>query len=531
MLDDQHLLRQYADGSEAAFAELVARHLPLVYSASLRQTGGDAHLAEDIAQQVFADLARKSGSLPAGTVLAGWLHRATRFAARQILRTERRRLAREKESCTMNTPYPDADPNWEQIRPWLDEALDQMNPLDRDALLLRFFEQRSLKEIGAALGSGEDAARKRVARALEKLRELLGCRGVTTSVSALSLVMTAKGIQSVPANLAGTIAASSLVVGEAAATGITTFHILRTITMSQFKPAILAATAIAGITAAVIQHQAVEKLRAANRSLLEQSQNFAGIQAENQRLSNLVAQAQRPTLSKDQTAELMRLRGQVGLLRDDLRKAQRAKNTTAVEQNPPPAQSDVPDNSAQPFTAKFTTRLGDKQTLVAGGWSTAPGIRTFILMTPSIDPAEGVTTQVAPDGSKVDMPNAKVTFDTSTFQIPETMLAQFGLDQLKADGNDSSVQSVLAATDAETLLDALNTPPEGVVVRHGEINAADGITATMFVGVTGDASPNGEGTAPNYTIGLTPNLTADQTAVNLSINLQVVRPSGSALAH
>src|SRR5580658_7951112 len=155
MLDDQQLLRRYADGSEAAFTELVARHLPLVYSASLRQTGGDAHLAEDIAQQVFADLARKSGSLPAGTVLVGWLHRATRFAVGQVLRTERRRMAREKESCTMNTPDPDADPDWEQVRPWLDEALDQMNPLDRDALLLRFFEQRSLKEIGAAERPGQ----------------------------------------------------------------------------------------------------------------------------------------------------------------------------------------------------------------------------------------------------------------------------------------------------------------------------------------------------------------------------------------
>src|SRR5580658_4874910 len=247
MLDDQQLLRRYADGSEAAFTELVARHLPLVYSASLRQTGGDAHLAEDIAQQVFVDLARKAGSLPAGTVLAGWLHRATRFAVLQLRRAERRRQAREQESCAMNTPGPDADPDWEQVRPWLDEALDQMNPLDRDALLLRFFEQRTLKEIGAALGSGEDAARKRVGRALDKLRELLVDRGVTTSVSALALAMTAKGIQSAPVTLAGTIAASSLAAGRAAATGITAFHILRTLTMSQFKTAILAVVAVAGI--------------------------------------------------------------------------------------------------------------------------------------------------------------------------------------------------------------------------------------------------------------------------------------------
>jgi RNA polymerase sigma factor (sigma-70 family) len=529
MLDDQQLLRQYAEGSEAAFAELVARYLPLVYSAALRQTNGAADLAEDIAQQVFADLARKSASLPAGTVLAGWLHRATRFTVRQLFRAERRRQAREIESFSMHTPDPNSDPDWEQIRPWLDEALDKMNPLDRDALLLRFFEQRSLKEIGAALGSGEDAARKRVARALDKLRDLLIRRGVTTSVSALSLAMAAKGIQSAPVNLAGSIASSSLVAGGAAATGITAFNIIRTITMSQFKTAFLAAVAIGGITTAAIQRQDAGKLRAENRALLEQSQNLAELQAENQRLSNLVAQARQPALSKEQTAELMRLRGQVGLLRDDLRKAQAASRSTPGSQNPVPAKGDVPADAAHPFTAAFTTSVGDKQTLVTGGWSTAPGMRTFMLMTPNIDPTEGVTTQVATDGSKFDMPNAKVTFNTSTMQIPETMLAQFGLDQFKADGNESSVQSVLATADADALVNALKTPPDGVWVSHGTITTAEGVSATMStIGDSADAGTPADG---QYSIGLTPTLTADKTAVNLAVNLQVVRPSGSLSPH
>ena len=524
MMDDQQLLQHYAGGSEAAFTELVARHLPLVYSASLRQTGGAAHLAEDIAQQVFVDLARKGGSLPAGTVLAGWLHRATKFAVQQLRRTERRRQAREQESCSMNTPGADADPDWEQIRPWLDEALDQMNPLDRDALLLRFFEQRSLKEIGAALGSGEDAARKRVARALDKLRELLGCRGVTTSVSALSLAMIAKGIQSAPASLAGTIAASSLAAGGAAVTGITALHIIRTITMSQFKTAVLAVVAVAGITTALIQHGAVEKLGAENRNLLQQSQKLAQLQADNERLSNLVAQAQRPTLSREQTAELLRLRGQVGLLRDDLRKALAASHSTAANQNPIPAQSQGPDDPAQPFTAALTARVGDKQTLVTGGWSTTPGMRTFILMTPNIQPAVGVHTEVATDGSKFDISNAKIAFNTDTIEVPDTMLPQLGLDQFQANGRDSSVQNVLAPADAETLLNALKTPPDGVVVIHGEITTAEGIEATMSMRGAEDSSPNGQTAPHGYTIGLTPSLTADQTAVNLSINLQVVRP-------
>ena len=210
-----------------------------------------------------------------------------------------------------------------------------------------------------------------MARALEKLRDLLGSRGATTSVSALSLVMAAKGIESAPSQLAGSIAASALVAGGAATTGITTFHILRTITMSQLKTAILAGAAVAGIATAVIQHESLAKLRAENQNLMQQSGSLADAQAENLRLSNLLAQAQQP--SKEQNAELMRLRGQVRLLRDKLRKAEAASHSTADTQATTPDKSDGPVEAAQPFTAAFTTLVGDKQTLVTGGWSTAPG--------------------------------------------------------------------------------------------------------------------------------------------------------------
>src|ERR1017187_1007933 len=124
MLDDHQLLRRYStDGSEEAFGELVARYVNLVYSAALRRASGDAPLAQDVAQLVFTDLARKARSLPSDVVLAGWLHRASRFAAAQLLRTERRRQRREQEAVTMNTP--ESAPNWDQIRPLLDEALDE----------------------------------------------------------------------------------------------------------------------------------------------------------------------------------------------------------------------------------------------------------------------------------------------------------------------------------------------------------------------------------------------------------------------
>ena len=125
MLNDEQLLRRYAaDGSEDAFGELVARYVNFVYSAALRRASGDSHLAQDVAQLVFTDLARKARALPKGIVLAGWLHRATRYAAAQMMRADRRRQRREQEAIEMNAMNSEAALDWEQIRPMLDEALE-----------------------------------------------------------------------------------------------------------------------------------------------------------------------------------------------------------------------------------------------------------------------------------------------------------------------------------------------------------------------------------------------------------------------
>src|SRR5688572_31462474 len=148
---DAQLLRHYAEnGSEAVFGELVTRYTDLVYSAALRQLNSP-DLACDITQSVFTDLARKAGTLaekvPAGGSLAGWFHRSTRYAALNHLRDIRRRQANERQAMEQLLTDSESVPDWELIRPVLDEGLDSLGEEDREALLLRFFKNQDLRTV------------------------------------------------------------------------------------------------------------------------------------------------------------------------------------------------------------------------------------------------------------------------------------------------------------------------------------------------------------------------------------------------
>jgi RNA polymerase sigma factor (sigma-70 family) len=356
MSEDAELLRRYAvEHSEAAFTELIRRHVDLVYSAALRLVNGDAHRAQDVTQQVFAEFARQAKRLVRHPAPVGWLYTTTRLAALRAIRTEQRRSSREQEATTMNELLrePTPEPDWDHLRPVLEDAMHELGEKDRHAVLLRFFQNKSLKEVGMALGLGENAARMRVERALEKLRAVFLRRGVAATTT-LASVISANAVQIAPAGLAATLTSTSL-----AGVGTGTLTLLKLMTLTKLKLG-LSALVVAGATIAlVVQHQTQEKLHAENGSLHRQIEQ---LKTNNENLSNrLAAASDSRSLSDEQLNELLKLRGEVGQLKQTAKalsnQGARTSNRYGLlsEQMPPVESSGVPE------TAKAYARLVRKQ--------------------------------------------------------------------------------------------------------------------------------------------------------------------------
>ena len=210
------LLRQYADNnSDDAFAALVTRHINLVYSVALRQAG-NPHDAQEITQAVFIILARKAASLRHDKALASWLFQTTRLTANNFIRSETRRRRREGEAYMQSVLDETGTEVWSRIAPLLDSAVAGLREKDRQAILLRFYEGRNLRDVGLAVGASEDAAEKRVNRALEKIRSFFAKRGVSSTTAILAGTISANSVHAAPMALAKTVTAVALAKGATA---------------------------------------------------------------------------------------------------------------------------------------------------------------------------------------------------------------------------------------------------------------------------------------------------------------------------
>src|SRR6266481_2616976 len=317
---DWNLLRQYAERhSQEAFATLVGRYVNLVYSVALRRVGS-SHLAEEVSQSVFTDLARNAGKLRPDTVLGAWLHSVAYRTAVDVVRGESRRQFREQkatEMAAMNSIPSD----WSLIEGLLDEGMDTLDETDHSAIVLRYFENKSLREVGATLGTTDDAAQKRVSRAVERLREFFSKRGVAVGVSGLVAVISANAVQAAPAGLALTISTAST-IGATSAVAATTATVTKVIAMTTLQKSLIATAIVVAAGAGIYQARQTSQLRHANEVLEEKRADLAlqneSLQREREDASNRLALASASAPKPENSSEVLKLRGQVGTLRQTL---------------------------------------------------------------------------------------------------------------------------------------------------------------------------------------------------------------------
>jgi RNA polymerase sigma factor (sigma-70 family) len=469
MTDSQRLISEYLEnGSEPAFRELVVRYVDLVYSVALRMTDGDSHLAEDISQTVFADLSRMARKLSSDVMLGGWLHRHTCFVASTVMRGERRRRAREKEAVEMNVHRENSETDFSQVAPFLDEAINELADVDRKAILLRFFEQHEFREIGAVIGSNEDAARMRVTRALEKLELLLKKRGVTTTAIALSTTISTNAIQTAPAALGNSIAAALSAAGAGSAGAY------MWLTSSQVIKLGAALLTAALITPIFMQHKQIVRLRSDNAEFVQRIQELEKLRADNQPPTALEVDTNELAGLRREHAELLRLRGEVTQLGNELRRRATERETAT---NNAASRASAQNPWRLSYQAAAVATVPDGATFIAGGWHSDSGKRSFFLITPKLN-------------TGTEQSSRTVTTAAKLVEFAEEDLSSAVRAKIAHVNNQGSGYSFLQSApvflenDAgfQDLIQASENPEKASILGVPTINSVEGEEARVSIG-------------------------------------------------
>jgi len=358
-VSDMELVGQFVcQHSEAAFAELVRRHINLVYSVALRFTGNSED-AQDVAQAVFITFAKKAAGLRQRALLSSWLYETTRLTAAGYLRARSRRQAREQEAYMQSTlNESDAASIWPQLAPYLEAAMSRLGKHDRALLALRFYENKSGAEAASLLGIREEAAHKRTARALARLRRFFHQRGISATASALATALSANAVQAAPAGLATSISSAAL-----SGTAVTTAAALaatKAIAMTTLQKTIIATALLAAAGAGIYEAKQAANARAETRRLRQEqaplSEQLRQLQTNNERLSNQVAQTKDAQgLSQAQRNELLRLRAKSTLAQTDSRELARLRSTLAQQTGK------MPDFARNAFTAAAQKAIQERE--------------------------------------------------------------------------------------------------------------------------------------------------------------------------
>ncbi|MGO8701581.1 MAG: RNA polymerase sigma factor [Limisphaerales bacterium] len=460
---DAELLGQYVrNRSETAFGEIVRRYANLVYSAARRQTD-DVEQARDVVQMVFTDLARKAGSLGGASPLAGWLYRGVRLQIFELRRKDHRRQRRENEAMNLHDFSAQPAGDWSAVRPILDDAMASLGDKDRNALLLRFFKNESLAAVGGALGIGEDAAQKRVSRALDKLRALLARRGITTSEAALAATLAANAVELTPGGAEALWVAGAL---AGAPLGVSSF-----LPLFNMKMAFLVTALTGGLVfLSVLHSRSLHQVQELQTALRTQAKDLAATRAELTRLKGRFANG----ADDSRLREIARLRAKVDRLESDAKAAKARSPRPSAEPSPAnapafPAQITLECKFLTLPASQFDAATPDVMTAamaesIASKLTNNPEVN--LAHTPRVTTLCGRATQLAMvDPVTIGRETTNVGLSLSISSECSTNSDAIGL-QVSLLGTRLTAQSAIEALTADT---SFTVPDGNTVAFHCEI--------------------------------------------------------------